>query len=97
VHICFEVEPPQTWYYRIFLNSPTLVILLQVNPALGDELEIVYKSFYETKYTFIFIWSSIFSVGHYHWLHGLICELLLNNEVDYLVHTIRHILNFLQL
>ncbi len=28
VHTRLEVEPPQTWYYRISPNSRTLVILL---------------------------------------------------------------------
>jgi hypothetical protein len=38
-----EVEPPRAWYYRISPNSHTLVILLQVDPASGDEPEIVYE------------------------------------------------------
>jgi hypothetical protein len=36
-----EVEPSRAWYYCISPNSRTLVILLQVDPAYGDELEIV--------------------------------------------------------
>ncbi len=28
VHARLEVDPPRAWYYRIFLNSRTLVILL---------------------------------------------------------------------
>jgi hypothetical protein len=42
------------------------VIFLQVDRAFGDELETVYEGLYETKDTFIFAWSSIPSVGHYH-------------------------------
>ncbi len=42
VHISLEVEPPQAWYYRIFLNSCTLMILLQIDPASGHEPETVY-------------------------------------------------------
>ncbi len=70
-----KVDPPRTWYYCISLNFRTLVILLQVNPASGDELETVYdcEGCYETKNTSIFAWFSIPNVGHYHWLHGLIC------------------------
>ncbi len=94
---CFEVEPPCTWYYRIFSNSHTLVILLQVNLASGDEPKIFYEGFYETKDTFIFAWSSIPDVRHYRWLHGPICRLPPNNKADYLVHNIQHILNFLRL
>ncbi len=32
-----EIEPLRAWYYRISLNFCTLVILLQVDPASGDE------------------------------------------------------------
>jgi hypothetical protein len=95
VRPCLEVEPPQTWYYCIYLNSCTLVILLQVDLVSGDEPETIYKSFYKIENTSIFTWSSIFSIRHYCWLHGLIRQLPPNSKADYLVHTIRHILNFL--
>jgi hypothetical protein len=68
-----EIDPPRAWYYYIFPNYPTLIILLQVNPASGDELEIVCEGCFETKDTFIFAWSSILDVGHYRWLRSLIC------------------------
>ncbi len=74
-----------------------MVILLQVDPAFGDELEIVYEGCYEIEDTSIFTWVSILGVGHYHWLHGPIRRLPPNSKVDYLVHTIRCILYFLQL
>jgi len=90
-----EVEPPRTWYYRIFPNSRTLVILLQVDPASGDEPETVCEGCYEIEDTSIFAWSSVPGVGHYRWLRGLIRRLPPNNKVDYLVHTIRRILDFL--
>jgi hypothetical protein len=70
---------------------------LQVDPAFSDEPETVYEGCYETRNTFIFAWSSIPNIRDYHWLHGLIRQLPFNNKVDYLVHTIRRILNFLQL
>jgi hypothetical protein len=60
-----EIEPPRAWYYFISSNSRTLVILLQVNPASGDEPKIVYGSCYEIENTCIFAWSSIPSIGHY--------------------------------
>ncbi len=90
-------EPPRAWYYRISPNSCTLVILLQVDPASGDELETVCEGYYETEDTSIFAWSSVPGVGHYRWLHDPICRLLFNSKADYLVRTIRHILDFLQL
>ncbi len=92
-----EVEPPRAWYYRISPNSCTLVILLQVDPASGDETDIVCVGCYETEDTSIFAWSSIPNVGHYRWLRGPIRQLPLNSKADYLVHTIRRILDFLQL
>jgi len=93
----FEVEPPRAWYYHIFPNSRTLVILLQVDPASGDEPETVYEGCYETEDTSIFAWSSFPDVGHYRWLHGPIRRLPPNSKADYLVRTIRCILDFLQL
>ncbi len=53
------------------------MILLQVDPTFGDEPEIVYEDCYKTENNFIFTWSSIPDVGHYHWLHGLIRRLFL--------------------
>jgi hypothetical protein len=95
VRIRFEVDPPRTWYYRIFSNSHTMVILLQVNFAFGDELEIVCEGYYEIEDTSIFAWSSIFDIGHYRWLCGSICQLPPNSKADYLVCTIQYILDFL--
>ncbi len=94
---CLEVEPLRAWYYRISPNSHTLVILLQVDPASSDEPEIVCEGCYETKNTSIFAWFSIPNVGHYRWLRGPIRRLPPNSKADYLVRTIRHILDFLQL
>jgi len=92
-----EVEPPRAWYYRISLNSRTLVILLQVDPASGDEPETVCEGCYETEDTSIFAWSLVPGVGHYRWLRGPIRRLPPNSKADYLVRTIRCILDFLQL
>jgi len=73
------------------------VILLQVDLASGDEPETVYEGCYKTKDTSIFAWSLILGVGHYRWLRGPIRRLPLNDKANYLVHTIRRILAFLQL
>jgi len=88
---------PQAWYYRISSNFSTLVILLQVDLASNDELEIVYEGFYKIENTSIFAWSWILGVGHYCWLRGLIHRLPLSSKVDYLVRIIWCIINFLQL
>jgi hypothetical protein len=88
VHLHLEVQPFRVWYYRISPNFHTLVILLQVNPAFGDELETICKGFHETKDIFIFAWSSNPDVGHYRWLCSLICKLLPNSKADNLVCTI---------
>ncbi len=98
-----EVEPLRAWYYRISPNSRTLVILLQVDPASGDKPETIYEGCYETEDTSIFAlssvfaWSSVPGVGHYRWLRGPIRQLPPNSKADYLVRTIRSILDFLQL
>jgi hypothetical protein len=44
---------------------------------------------------FIFAWLLVLGVGHYRWLRGPIHQLPSNNKVDYIVRTIRRILNFL--
>jgi hypothetical protein len=92
-----EVEPPRAWYYLISPNSRTLVILLQVDLASGDEPKTICEGCYETKDISIFAWFSIPGVGHYRWLRGSIRRLPPNSKADYLVHTIRCILDFLQL
>jgi hypothetical protein len=97
VRVHLEVEPLRTWYYCISLNSLTLVILLQVDLASGDEPKTVCEGCYETDDISIFAWSSILNVGHYHWLRGPIRRLPLNSKANYLVRTIRRILDFLQL
>ncbi len=48
------------------------MILLQIDPTSSDEPETVYEGCYETENTFIFAWSLIPDVAHYHWLRGLI-------------------------
>ncbi len=92
-----EVEPLRAWYYRISPNSYTLVILLQVDPASDDEPETICEGCYETENISIFAWSSVPGVGHYRWLRGPIYRRPPNSKADYLVRTIRRIINFLQL
>ncbi len=95
MRVRLEVEPLRAWYYCILPNSRTLVILLQVDPASGDEFKTICEGCYETEDTSIFAWSSVLGVGHYRWLRDLIRRLPPNNKADYLVHTIQRILNFL--
>ncbi len=94
MHARLEVEPFRAWYYRISPNSRTLVILLQVNPTSNDEPETVCEGCYKIENTSIFTWSSVLGVGHYRWLRGPIRRLPPNSKADYLVRTIRHILDF---
>jgi hypothetical protein len=97
VRACLEDEPPRALYYRISSNFRTLVILLQVDLTSGDKLETVYGGCYEIENTPIFAWSSVPDIGHYHWLCGSIRRLPPNSKADYLIHTIRRILDFLKL
>jgi hypothetical protein len=92
-----ELNPFKLGTIVFFSNSRTLVILLQVDLVSGDESETVYEGFYETKDTSIFARSSILDSGQYCWLHDLIHQLPPNSKVDYLIPTIRCILNFFQL
>jgi hypothetical protein len=73
------------------------VILSEVNLIFVDEPEIVSEVFYKIEYISIFAWFLIPGVKHYHWLCDLIRQLPSNKKVNYLVHTIRCILNFLKL
>jgi hypothetical protein len=96
VRVRFKVDPPQAWYYCISPNSRTLVILLQINFISGNEFEIICEGCYKIEDTSIFTWSLIPGIRHYHWLCGLIHQLPLpNSKANYLVRTIRRILNFL--
>jgi hypothetical protein len=95
VRALLEVNPPRAWYYCISPNFHTMVNLLQVDPAFGDELKIICEGYYEIEDTSIFAWFSIPNIGHYRWLRGSIYRLPPNNKVDYLVCTIQHILYFL--
>ncbi len=54
VRVRLKIKPPRAWYYRILPNSRTLVILLQFDPASGDEPEIVCEGCYKTEDTSIF-------------------------------------------
>jgi hypothetical protein len=92
-----KVEPPRAWYYRISPNSLTLVILLQIDPASGDEPKTVCEGCDDTEDTFTFAWFSIHGVGHYRWLRGSIRRLPPNSKAYCLVRTIHRILDFLQL
>jgi hypothetical protein len=67
VHVHFEVESLRTWYYFISLNFRTLVILLQIDPTSGDELEIVCEACYKTEDTSIFTWFLVPDIGQYRW------------------------------
>jgi len=65
VRVHLKVNPFRAWYYCISLNFHNLMILLQVDPASGDELETIWEGCYKIENTSIFAWSSILDVGHY--------------------------------
>jgi hypothetical protein len=64
------------------------VILLQVNPASGDEPKTICECYYKIEDISIFAWSSVLDVRHYRWLCDPIRRLPLNSKADYLVRTI---------
>jgi hypothetical protein len=53
VHVPLEIDPQWAWYYRIFSNFRTLVILLQIDPTYGDEPEIVYEGCYKIIHLYL--------------------------------------------
>jgi hypothetical protein len=93
----FWSQFPSSLVLPHFLEFSHLGDFVASRPASSDEPETVCEGCYKTENTSIFTWSSIPSVGHYHWLHGPICRLLPNSKTDYLARTIRCILDFLQL
>jgi hypothetical protein len=97
VHTRLQVDPLRAWYYHISPNFCTLVILLQIDPTSGDEPETVCEGCYEIKDTSIFVWFSIPTIGHYCWLRNSIHQLPHSSKADYLLRTIRCILDFLHL
>ncbi len=97
VRACLAIKPPRVWYYCISPNFRTLLILLQIDPTFSDELETICEGCYETEDTSIFTWSLVPGIGHYRWLRGPIRRLPPNSKADYLIRTIRRILDFLQL
>jgi hypothetical protein len=73
------------------------VILLQVDPISNDEPKTICEGFYKIENTSIFAWYLIPKIRHYYWLSSPIHRLPHNSKANYLVRTIRHILDFLQL
>jgi len=51
VHIHLEVDPSQGWYYCISPNFHTLMILLQIDFAFGDEPKTINEGCDEIKDT----------------------------------------------
>ncbi len=70
MHVHLKVEPFEACYYRIFSNSRTLLILLQVNPIFCDKPKTVCEGCYKIEDTSIFAWSLVPDVGHYRQLHS---------------------------
>ncbi len=81
-------------YFFEFLHLSDLVT---VDPAFGDEPKTICEGCYETEDTSIFAWFLVPDVGNYRWLRNPIRQLFSNSKTDYLVRTIRRILDFLQL
>ncbi len=73
------------------------MILLQFDLAFSDEPETVCEGCYKIEDTSIFTQCLVPDIEHYHSLRGPIRRLPFNNKANYLVHTIQHILDFLQL
>jgi hypothetical protein len=80
-----------------FFEFSHLSDLVTVDPAFGDEPKTICEGCYETEDTSSFAWFLVPDVENYRWLRDPIRQLFSNSKADYLVRTIRRILDFLQL
>ncbi len=86
-----------TWDHQLFPNPHALVIYLKFVHARGAMLERFEKCYCENDNVCFHCRTWIPGDGHYYWLQCPINPLSMEHQVEYLVHTIRHILDFLQL
>jgi len=93
--------PVRAWYIEFLWTLIPWWYCCRLLSFLAMNLKLFTKAFTKLKtpqflHGFQFLVLDT-SVGHYCWLFGLICWMTPNNKVDYLVHTIQRILDFLQL
>jgi hypothetical protein len=85
------------WDRWLSPNPHALAIYLEFAPACGTALERFEECQCENDDVHLHCWTWVPSDGHYRWLQGPINPLSMEHRAEYLAHTIRHILEFLQL
>jgi len=102
-----EEEPPRrvvriqvarsVWDHRLSPNPCALAIYLEFVPARGAAPERFEECQCEDDDVRLHCRTWVPGDGHYRWLRGPINPLPLEHRAEYLAHTIRRILDFLQL
>ncbi len=86
-----------TWDCRLSPNPHALAIYLKFVFVQGTVLERFEKCQCEDDNVRLHYRTWVPGDGHYHWLRSPINPLSMEHQAKYLAHTIRRILNFLQL
>jgi hypothetical protein len=71
--------------------------VLEVELVICGEPEILYEGIYQGDETIVLVWSIEFGLGHYQWLHGLLFQIPIDRKVELFIHSICHIMRFLQI
>jgi hypothetical protein len=85
------------WDRQLSPNPHALAIYLEFVPVRGTAPERFEECQWEDDDVHLHCRTWVPGDGHYRWLRGPINPLSLEHRVEYLAHTIRHILDFLQL
>ncbi len=85
------------WDRRLSLNPHALVIYLEFVLTCGGAPKRFEECQCEDDNVCFHCRTWVFGDGHFHWLRGPINPLSMEHRGKYLAHTIRHILDFLQL
>jgi hypothetical protein len=86
-----------TWDRLLSPNPHALTIYLEFVPAYGATLKRFEECQCEDDDVHLHCRTWVLDDGHYHWLQGPINPLSMEHRAKYLAHTIRRILEFLQL
>jgi hypothetical protein len=78
-------------------NAPSFVLVLEVEPTIDGEHEILYEGIYQGDDVDVLMWFIEPILGHYQWLHGPLFQIFIDYKVKLFAHTIRCILRFLQI
>jgi hypothetical protein len=78
-------------------SAPSFVLVLEVEPIIDGEHEILYEGIYQGDEVDVLMWFIEPRLGHYRWLHGPLFQILIDCKMKLFAHTICCILTFLQI